>query len=210
MTQILTTSELLEQMANESLADPATDRITIGEFVDKLAERGFGIAILLCAIPNLFPVTIPGVSTIFSVVIGLLTLQWMSGMRHPWIPEFIRRKSFDEKKFAEGLKSILPRIRKMEQYIKPRGEWMTERTGTIIAGVCILIQCGVLVLPLPVIPFSNAIPAFFIALMAIGILARDGYILLGAMITGTIAIYFLAVALLAVLGQIWQWLQVHL
>jgi hypothetical protein len=203
-SSILTTSELLEQIANEALADTSSERITIGTFIEKLAERGFGIAILLCAIPNLFPVNIPGVSTIFSLVIGFLVLQWMVGMKHPWIPQKIGTRSFDEKKFAQGLKTVAPRLRKFELWIKPRAEWMTGRAGILVAGWCILIQCGVLMLPLPMIPFSNAIPAFFIAAMAIGILARDGYLLLGAMISGTIIIYFLGAALWIVTIEIVQ------
>ncbi len=200
----LTTSQMLERIANEALAEASSDRITIDGFLAKLAERGFGVAILLCAIPNLFPFNIPGVSTIFSVVIGFLVLQWMMGMKHPWVPQFVGKRSFDEKKFAEGLKSIAPRLQKLERWIKPRAEWMTGRAGILVAGWCILIQCGVLVLPLPMIPFSNAIPAFFIAAMAIGILARDGYLLLSAMVTGTITIYFLGAALWLVTIEIIQ------
>lgn len=209
MTEI-TTSALLNRIATDALEDPSSDRITIREFVDKLSERGFALAILLCTMPNWFPVNIPGVSTVFSVLIVIFTLQLMFGFRHMWMPGFIGKRSFDEKAFANGLHKTTPIIQKMERFVHPRGEHLTGRAGVFIAGLFILLQAGILALPLPMIPFSNAIPAYFIAIVALGLLERDGYIIWLGMIVGTVGTYFLAQFIIVVCLKMWEYVVPYL
>ena len=200
------TSHLLERIADEALADDASDQITLGEFIDKLADRGFGVLMLLCALPNFFPVNVPGISTIFSVILFLLVGQWMIGREHPWLPGFIRQRHMSEKKFASGLKPIIPKLKKVEKVIKPRMSGMFHKLGMLFIGLCLLLQIGFLALPLSMIPFSNALPAYFIAAIAIGIITHDGLFTLIISIVGTIAISIFGVTIVAVLMELWEWL----
>ena len=63
------TSALLEKIAQDALDDVTDDetpnRITVGEFIDQFADRGFGVIILLCTLPNLLPMNVPGISLRF-------------------------------------------------------------------------------------------------------------------------------------------------
>lgn len=206
----MATSELLERLSAEALAAPRSDRITCEEFLDKLSECGFALAILLCALPNFFPVNVPGVSTLFSALIGLLTVQLMLGFKHMWLPDFIGKRSFSEKAFAAGLEKCLPMIRKIERVIHPRLEWVTEGIGLKITCLFLLLHTFVLALPLAFIPFSNAIPAYAIALIALGILERDGVVTLIGIIGGTLAIYFYSEVIISVCRELWLYIDPYL
>ena len=197
------TSTLLHRIADEALADDSSDQITLGEFIDKLADRGFGVLMLLCALPNFFPVNVPGISTIFSVILILLVGQWMMGREHPWLPGFIRKRHMSEKKFASGLQPIIPKLKKVEQVIKPRMSGIFHRLGVIFVGLCLLLQIGFLALPLAMIPFSNAIPAYFIAAIAIGIITHDGLFTVVISIIATVAICLFGVVIIEVVAQLW-------
>lgn len=203
-------SHLLKRIADEALADGAGDQIMLGNFIDKLADRGFGVLILLCALPNFFPVNVPGISTVFSVVLILLVSQWMIGKRSPWLPGFIRKRQMSEQKFASGIKPIIPKLKKVERLIKPRMSVMFHRIGIIFIGLCLMLQIGFLALPLSMIPFSNALPAYFIAAIAIGIITHDGLFTLIISIIATIAISIFGVTIVAVLVAIWEKLMVYL
>lgn len=202
------TSDLLEKIANDALADVERDdtpnRITVGEFIDQFAERGFGIIILLCAIPNLLPVNVPGISLPFSVVIVFFTTQWMLNYKHPWLPSFVRKRDFEEQAFANAVLKVTPHIRTLEKVIKPRGAFMEQRAATILIGCFILGLTFVLALPLSFIPFSNTIPAVFIALIAIGIIERDGWLILGSVIAGIIAHLLYSVVVIAGVTYVWN------
>lgn len=200
-----TTSHLLDRISQEAAQDTASDQITLGEFIDKLADRGFGMLMLLCALPNFFPVNVPGISTIFSAILILLVTQWMIGMKHPWLPHFIRKRTMSEKKFAKGMQSVIPKLRWMERYIRPRASWLFSRAFLWIIGLALLLQIGFLALPLSMIPFSNALPAYFIAAIAIGIIMRDGLFTLGAMLIGTVAICLFGTVIVEVVIGIWNY-----
>lgn len=199
------TSALLERIASEALEDKASDQITLGEFIDKLSDRGFGVLMLLCALPNFFPVNVPGISTIFSVILGLLTLQWMIGRQQPWLPGFIRRRQMSEQKFASGIHAVIPKLKWMEKYIRPRHSKLFSPLGILFIGLCLLLQIGFLALPLSMIPFSNALPAYFIAAIAIGIITRDGLFTIIISSLATIAICFFGATILVVVVEIWHW-----
>ena len=64
------------------------ERISLGELTTSLGDRGFGLLVLIFALPNIIPM-IPGVSTVSGVVIALVGLQMMIGRHAPWMPGFV-------------------------------------------------------------------------------------------------------------------------
>ena len=61
--------------------------------VDAFDARAYGPLIVLFAAPNMLPVALPGISAVLGVPLILLTAQMMIGLRRPWLPEFLRRRS---------------------------------------------------------------------------------------------------------------------
>lgn len=209
-TQNETAAELLQRIATEELSDQTDNQISIGEFIDKLEDRGYGVLILLCALPNFFPVNVPGISTVFSVILTLIVAQWMLGKKTPWLPNFIRRREMSEQKFASGIKKVAPKIAWMEQYIKPRMQGLLRMPIHLIIGLALGLQIFFLALPLSFIPFSNALPAYLIAAISLGIITRDGLFALVTSIIATVIIGFFGAAIIEVIMQLWEVAAKHL
>ncbi|MBI5865743.1 MAG: exopolysaccharide biosynthesis protein [Planctomycetes bacterium] len=167
----------------------AKSNLTIGEIVDRTAQAGFGFFIGLLAI-----VSIPfvGLSTPFGLTIVVGAVQMIFGLDRPWLPRVIRRRLVS----LRVLRALSDRVARwtagVERIIRPRFEFMTYGPLWALCGVCISIQAFGLALPLP-IPGSNWPFIFVIVLYSIGILERDGLLLMVAH-TLTVAEIALAIA----------------
>jgi hypothetical protein len=85
----------------------------------------------------------------------------------------------------------MPSLLRVEKFIQPRLEFLTQQPATIWFGIQTLILALILVLP---IPFGNWPPGMAIATLAISLLQRDG---LFALISFG---FFLASCIIAPLG----------
>lgn len=63
---------------------------SIGEIVDTVGEKGFGLTLMVLSLPSALPVPAPGYSTPFGIVIGLIALQMMLGRQTLWVPERLK------------------------------------------------------------------------------------------------------------------------
>ena len=72
------TSELLQDLVH---AFP-NERVSFGELIDRLDLRAHGVLLLVLALPMCIP-NVPGISTIFGVLMMLPALQLVLGSRRP-------------------------------------------------------------------------------------------------------------------------------
>ncbi len=159
------------------------ETITVGEFKDAIANRSYGVLMLLLALPLIIPIPTPGLSAILCMPLMLITAQLMWGKKSPWLPKFITRKEFKCSDMRKAIDYTLPYIRKLESILRPRFDlFVTYSAERIIAIICFTLS---LVIMLP-IPFGNAIPAFVIFLYALSILTRDGLLVIVATVIASI------------------------
>ena len=141
------------------LAEAAGRSMTLGELEQMLKGRGFGMLLLLLALPFTFPIAIPGLSVPFGLVIMLIGVRLAAG-RQPWLPAFVLRREVSyallEKIVGLGLKLAV----KLEKVVKPRMHFLQRWPGMLnLIGLGIASGGLLLSLPLPpLIPFSNTIP----------------------------------------------------
>ena len=174
------------------LREAAGRSMTLGELEQILKGRGFGLFLLLLALPFTFPIAIPGLSIPFGLVIMLIGLRLAAG-RKPWLPAFILRREIKyallEKIVGIGLKLST----KLEKVVKPRMHFLQRWPGMLnLIGLGIASGGLLLSLPLPpLIPFSNTIPAFAVLFLAAGMIERDGLlVLIGHCVNVAAWIYF--------------------
>jgi hypothetical protein len=182
------TSEILSRLA----AEDNGDSITVGKIVDALYDRSFGVVIILFALPN----TIFPVAWVLGTPILLLAIQMAFGQQRPWLPEFMRRQSFSRETFAKIISYVVHYLGKIEAYLKPRWEFLTTNRMERVIGIYMTIVTIILLVP---VPFGNALPSFGLAIMAAGLLEKDGLaIVVGALVgvAGTIYVF-------AFMGGIW-------
>ena len=153
--------------------------MTLGELEEILQGRGFGMFLLLLALPFTFPIAIPGLSIPFGIVIMIVGLRIALG-RKPSLPGFILRRQVKyallEKIIGVGLKLST----RLEKVVKPRMHFLQKWPGMInLIGLGIASGGLLLSLPLPpLIPFSNTIPALAVLFLTAGMIERDGLLVL--------------------------------
>ncbi len=159
------------------------ERISIGELVDGLGERAFGILLLLFALPTILPAP-PGLSAITGLPILLFSVQMILGSPHPWMPNFLRRRSFLRSDLLTVLEKAEPYLRWIEKLSRPRLVHLTEGGLERIAGFVIFFLSVVLILP---IPLGNIFPSIAIGLMALAQMERDGATMIAGYVMSVIA-----------------------
>jgi hypothetical protein len=167
--------ETIETVLRRLSDGPADERVTLGALLGMLDRRAYGFVLLLLAAPNLTPgPSIPGFSTIFGVPAILIALQMVLGRQQPWLPDRLARIGVRRQPLARTIQRALPLIIWFDRMLRPRLRRFARIAGGRWTGVAALVQAILLALPIPV--YSMA-PAAALLFMALGLIARDGFIL---------------------------------
>ncbi len=182
-----------------------SERVTIAEILDALDARAFGLATLIFAIPSVIPMP-PGVPTVVGVALLIVSIQMVIGRQELWLPKFLSKRGFSRKSLVSGFEKIKPQLEFIEKFARPRLFFLTGQAATITIGVVIMMMATILILPLP--PGGNFPPALACAVLGMGLVERDGVIvLLGVVVTAaaSVAAYFLVALLIGALPGITNW-----
>jgi hypothetical protein len=151
--------------------DPAA-RITLGELVEALQARGYGLLLFLFAVPNLTPgPSLPGFSTIFAVPLALVAIQMALGVAHPRLPGFLARLGISRGRAQRVVGAAAPLLARGEKLLRPRGAALTGPVARRWIGLAALLQAVLLLIPLPLLPL---IPSLALVVLALGLAAHDG------------------------------------
>lgn len=152
--------------------------LTLGELHRALHTRGPALLLILLALPFCI-VAIPGLSMPFGLAIGFIGACLALG-REPQLPGFVLHRRLPPEHVALWLAGTARVARRLEGVVRPRLAFLYSGPGMArLAGWGIALAGLGLMLPLPV-PFSNALPAWAVVLLAMGLMERDGlFVLLG-------------------------------
>ena len=159
--------------------------ITLGALIAIFREGGFALLLILFASPLALPLPAVGIATVMSVPILFIAGQLAIGKRTPWLPEKLARKEIELDSLRKVINTILPWLEKIEHLIRPRITLFSTRIGCRLIGLVMMICACSVALP---IPFSNTIPSMGIVLMSLGLLERDGVVILAGMVVGAIGV----------------------
>ena len=180
------------------LLDPARGAaITLREMLDELGERGFGALIVLLCVPNFLPVSIPGFSALTGLPIAVMCALLLAGVRKPWLPAALLDRGVDRAAYAGVMRRFLPHLRRVEGFVGPHYPALTSPLGERFIGLFGIPVALLLAAP---IPFGNPPPAIALALLAIGILERDGRFVIAGYVAGVLAFGLVAAIALGLLG----------
>ena len=158
-------SEVLKAL----FADGGRERLSIAEIESALAERSFGVMLLIVALLGLMP----GVSMVAAIALLPICGQMMLGAKEPWLPGWLKQRSVGRAEFARVAGKAVPYLEKLERFLRTRYRFLTDRGAERLVGAACLILALFLLPPLP-IPFSNLPFAFSIVILALSIIERDG------------------------------------
>ena len=176
-------------------------RISLGEMIQAFGSRGYGILMILFAIPNLLPIYIPGWSPIFGIPLGIVCLQLALGLPAPKLPRFLTDRSMRREDLAMIVEKSSPWIRRIERYIRPRPSVLTGwKADRLVGAYGVFLACQVMV-PLP---FTNGPPSLAVAIMAMGLIEEDSR----AIAVGALVGLFATVLSFAIIGGLF-WVAVR-
>lgn len=180
----------------EAIKDVQPDvNLTLRQIDEIFGDDGAPVTILFLCLPFLFPMPIPGISTAFGFAIILLTIRIAWPKPLP-LPKFTDRITLSGKVMAQIADMSLKHVLRVEKYLRPRASFLASGTSKLIAAVAMILASIALALPIPpVIPFTNTLPAVAISLFALGILMRDGVmVVLGHVFHIASWVYFISIA----------------
>lgn len=169
------------------------ERVSLGALAAALGGPGYGVLMLVLALPNLVPIYLPGLSAVLGLPLAAIALQLALGRPRPWLPRWVLRRSMSKAEFAAVVLRALPWLRRAERFMRPRLEHLAAGPAERILGLVAVALA--LLLSLPIL-FSNIPLALPIVLLALGLLARDGVLVLIGFVAAAAA-----VALAAALGS---------
>jgi hypothetical protein len=185
-------SELILRIA----AAGGDDRISVGEIVDGLRDRAYGLLLILLAVGSMIPGP-PGMASVFGIVMTIFAGQLVLGADEPRLPTVVRRRSFSRAQFFRVLQRAQPLLARIERYCRPRWPRLASPGVERLAGVLVLILAIAIALP---VPFSGGPLALAVVVLALGLLERDGVVVLLGLLASAGALGVLALLATIYLG----------
>ncbi len=179
------------------------EAITVGELTDRMEQRGFGLLMIVLALPTLIPILPPGVAVIVGILYALLGVQMLWGLHQPWLPERVRRYRLTAPRVRRLRDRGVALMQRLERLSRPRPLPLDERI--IVRGVALVMVILGLVLVLP-FPFLNTLPAMSVLVLGIGLLNRDALFILAGIVLATTVI-IISVFFAGSLVALYEWVR---
>lgn len=179
------TSAVLESLTRGA----PVGHVTMAWLLAHLKSRSFGILFLVLGVCGLIPL----ISPLAGLLLVILAFQMARGHDGPLLPRRLGARPIATAKLVSILARVIPVLRYLERFVRPRWPTPVKLTRRMVGGVVIILALGLLIpFPLSNVPFG-----LNIALLAFAYLEQDGLLLSLALL---VALCLLA----AVLGIIWS------
>jgi hypothetical protein len=151
--------------------------VTLRELLGQIGEQGLLVFCAMLAVPFMLPVTIPFMSTVLGLPMLLIALS-VTANRVPWLPDRLLDRSIPAAALAHALDHAIATATRFEHLIRPRVLALSGSTAAnVVNGLLLLVAVLLLMMPLPLVPFANTLPAIAIILLCLGMAERDGLLL---------------------------------
>jgi len=171
------------------------DEVTLGRIDDTLDERSFALVLALLLLPSALPIPTGGVTHVLEAFAILVVLQMIVGRSDLWLPRRVANHRLGETFTAKAAPRVLRFVRWVERHSRPRGaRLLAARASVSVLGVVLLLfVVGAVLAP----PFSglDTLPSLGVVLASLGLLFRDGLVVVVGLVVGAVGI-----ALVIVLG----------
>ena len=170
------TSEVLATLA----AQPS-ERLTIGDIVAVLRGRAFALLVVLLGLPNCLPMP-PPIPLVCGLLLALVAAQIAAGKPAPWLPRALLRRSIAQADVEKAVARALPLFLRLERWSRPRVTVFDTSLAMRLMGVHLLALSIGLLFSAPIV---GQIPlGFAVCLMGLGLVERDGVVVLTGMAIG--------------------------
>lgn len=166
---------------------------SVGDLIDALDQRGYGAVLAILPLIELTPLGgIPGFPTALALTLAVVTIRMVLGYEHLWMPSWIRDRRLKSDKVLRSLEWLKPLSSRVDATLHERLSWFADPVAQRAACIVILLLL-LTVPPLELVPFATSGPMVVIAFFGLGLLYRDGLL----MLVGFVG------AIMAVAGGLW-------
>lgn len=160
------------------------ERLTFSELAAQLHSRAWGGLLLIFAAINVLPLP-PGTSVFFAIPLMIVSAQMVVGRTSPWFPARIDRHGVTKLL----LRRLIDKIRwlelRVDRFFKPRLPGLTgPAAARVIGALCFLLA---LLAAIP-IPLFHVAPAAAIVLFGLGLIYRDGALIIVAGVAAILSV----------------------
>jgi hypothetical protein len=174
-------------------------RIPLRRLLEALGDRGMASALLVLTAPQMLPLPL-GVSNALALPILLIALQMAAGATQPWLPEWVLNRPVTRDKVLSACARMVPLMRRIERVIRPRWRHIWQPPADRMVGLCCVVISLVSLAPLPL---TGWLPGAALLIVALGLLERDGMIVVTGLTVGAgaVAVFVAVVAGLVEAGE---------
>lgn len=151
-----------------------SETITVRELLGGFKTAAFGIPLAALAVPEIIPVPVPGMSLVIAIPTAMIGAQMVTARERVWLPASLLDRRIAAKPLKRAVRSMLPLLRRIDGFTRPRGAILHGKAGQRVIGVAVIILALLIALP---IPGTNAPLALTIFILAIGLIRRDGLLI---------------------------------
>lgn len=175
--------------------------VTLGWVLAALHERAFGLFLLVLALPCCIPF-LYGIPQVVALPLMFVSVQLLIGRRVPWLPGRLAARRVSAPGLAALADRAGPWLRRIEAISRPRLTALTRAPFDVFLGAVLVLFSASILVPLP---GTNTVPGIAVVGVAMGLLQRDGLLVLLGVVLGTawIASLVFAGATLVNLARTW-------
>lgn len=177
----------------DAVAHQHHGRVTVADVQHTIGQRSFGPLLLVPGLIGLSPIgAIPGLPGVMAVIELFFTWQILFGMQHPWLPDFLLRRSIASARLKRGVEVLRPAARWVDYYLlAPRLTFFTRGLFfQLIALTCFFLS---IIMPIiEIVPLAGIVPNAALTAFGLAVTAHDGLWALVAFAFTFGSIYLLA------------------
>ncbi|RKQ94255.1 exopolysaccharide biosynthesis protein [Maricaulis maris] len=165
----------------ELIADTAPDDgLSLGEFVDALGEQAFGVILFAMALPVCIPF-LYGVPQVMALPMMALSAQMAMGRPEPWLPASFKARRIEKSGLVRMARGGRKWFGWLEALARPRLTGLSGPTAERLVGAIFVLFCASILVPLPL---TNSTPGVALVIGSLGLLTRDGLLVLAGLVLG--------------------------
>lgn len=168
-------------------------RLSVGGLLTALGEASFGWAVVLFSILTLLPLP-PGSSLVTALPVMGTTVQMILGYRHVKLPKRLARARLDPQKLRRTVLRLRPVTRRLERVLSPRYPALFTHANQRLLGIALFVMAFALFLP---VPGSGWFPAISLFVAGVGLVEKDGLVVLLGLFMGSVSVALTGVILMS-------------
>lgn len=182
--------------------DVEGDAATMDWIMAQLHERAFGLLLLVLALPCCIPF-LYGVPQIVALPLMFISAQILLGRDAPWLPRKLGARTVSKASLEDLSRRAKPWLHRIEAVSRPRLVTLTRRPLDQVVGLALVLFSASILVPLPA---TNTVPGIAVVIVAMGLLQRDGILVILGALLGTAWIASLVFAGATLVSLLRGWL----